>query len=731
MKKVININFQGRVVPIEESAYEILKKYTESLSRFFANEEGKDEIINDIEGRIGELFEETLKKGTTCICDDDVNKIIASMGRPEDFEAEEISVKEQLTDNSSSQQKQSKVSTFSATAKTKMFRDENNKVLGGVCSGIANYFNTDPLIIRIVTLILVFSFGVGIIPYLILWVVVPSSSTKVIGSVRKRLFRDPEEKIIAGVSSGLAQYFGVNVWIPRLLFLLPFLSLVFKIRHLPFADFPDFLSFSVSPGSIIVYVILWLILPEAITAADKLEMKGEKVDLNSIKNTIQNDMEGFGKRVEKWGEEVSQKATEFGAKTTERAQQFSQEASNGYKRNRSGLGDFIILLFKIFAYTIIGISVTAILIGLFAAGIALTGLLPAKGYIINDGWQSIYTWGTLLLFIWLPIIGVLTFIIRRLAKAKRNSLAIRYTFAGLWTVGWICLFMLIATLFNSVKYKNNPVEETITLNNPQVNSLTVSTKAFDKYYNHSWLNIEPFANIDDDTAYVKNYNIRIVKSNTDSFKVVMVKLSNGSSKSDANLKAEKIELKILQEDSSLKIDKGIAINKVDKFRNQHVIITIAVPVGKRIKVKSETYWNHNSRMTIGYNNNNDWDDFNGNYSSEEKSYSFDSDVEYIMTTNGLKRTENNIKEDKKEDIDDKLEEYKNSREELKQQIDEQKRELEEKARELKEKEKEFNKIIDSTIIKRTTQSNLIKEVPRANSHKQFYFGSILMDRFSI
>jgi len=63
----------------------------------------------------------------------------------------------------------------------------------------------------------------------------------------------------------------------------------------------------------------------------------------------------------------------------------------------------------------------------------------------------------------------------------------------------------------------------------------------------------------------------------------MVKLSNGSSKADANLKAEKIDLKIVQKDSSLNIDKGIAINKTDKFRNQHVIVTIAVPVGKRIK----------------------------------------------------------------------------------------------------------------------------------------------------
>src|SRR4051812_35385181 len=96
MKKVININFQGRVIPIEESAYEMLKQYVESLRRFFANEEGRDEIINDIEGRIAELFSETLKRGGTCITDEDVNAIIASMGRPEDFEAEEANVQSQL-----------------------------------------------------------------------------------------------------------------------------------------------------------------------------------------------------------------------------------------------------------------------------------------------------------------------------------------------------------------------------------------------------------------------------------------------------------------------------------------------------------------------------------------------------------------------------------------------------------------------------------------------------------
>src|ERR1700712_4560455 len=92
MKKVININFQGRVVPIEESAYELLKQYIESLRRYFANEDGRDEIINDIEGRIAELFSERLKSGLACITDDEVNTVIAGMGRPSDFEAQETGI---------------------------------------------------------------------------------------------------------------------------------------------------------------------------------------------------------------------------------------------------------------------------------------------------------------------------------------------------------------------------------------------------------------------------------------------------------------------------------------------------------------------------------------------------------------------------------------------------------------------------------------------------------------
>src|SRR5689334_4181022 len=89
MKKIININLSGRVIPIEDSAYEKLQAYIESLRRYFIKEEGRDEIINDIESRIAELMSDKVRKGAQAVSDTDLDEIIASMGRPEDFEAAE------------------------------------------------------------------------------------------------------------------------------------------------------------------------------------------------------------------------------------------------------------------------------------------------------------------------------------------------------------------------------------------------------------------------------------------------------------------------------------------------------------------------------------------------------------------------------------------------------------------------------------------------------------------
>ena len=633
------------MIPIEETAYDVLKQYTESLRRYFANEEGRDEIINDIEGRIGELFAEVLKKGSTCITDSDVEAIIASMGRPEDFDDDEAKVQSQLGANSSQQENTSSNTTSNTGSDGyanapkphgRFYRDENHKVVAGVCAGIANYFGIDPLVVRILFVIFAFGFGFGFITYLVLWVAVPSTASAVIGSTKKRLFRDSENKLIAGVCSGLGQYFGVNVWIPRVLFLIPFISVVFRWHHWGDFDFPNFLSFSFSPGSLLIYIILWIIFPEAQTTAEKLEMKGERVDLNSIKNTIQSDMSGFKDRAEKFGKEVGERAQHFGKEFGERGRQFSSEAGTVARRGGSGVGYVIGLLVKIFVYFVLGCVLFGVVVGLFVAGTALTGLLPNKNFLIASGWENIFAWGTLLLFIWVPIVGIITWIIRRVAKMRSNARVIRFTFVSLWLVGLFCFIGLITSLYNDFKYRTHTDEQSINIPSPRLNKLEIRGIFPVTDDEHYWYRFNPFETVDGDSAFVKNTRIRLTTTNDSGFSVTIKKYSNGPSRIEAKDLAEKLNFAFRQKDSILYINNFIAFTRNEKFRNQLIEITIAVPPGKRIQVnESAAGWGQEEHFEFMH----DWNYYEDNGNDERKYYDFDRDHEYINRGGRLVRVD--------------------------------------------------------------------------------------------
>jgi phage shock protein PspC (stress-responsive transcriptional regulator) len=704
MKKVININFQGRVIPIEETAYDMLKQYVESLRLFFANEEGRDEIINDIEGRIAELFAETLKKGGTCITDEDVITIINSMGRPEDFEAEEANVKSQLSGegNTSGQQR---TYTYANTSARKLYRDENHKLLGGVCSGIANYFAIDSIIVRILFLIF---FGVTFFVYLILWIAVPSSSSVVIGSQRKRLFREPDSKIIAGVCSGLAQYFAVQVWVPRILFLIPFFSFVFRWGHWGWWDFPHFLSFSFSPGSIVVYIILWLVLPEAKSAADKLEMKGEKVDLNNIKETIQGDLVGFKDRAQAFGTELKERAQVVGENISTAGRRAGAEAATIGKRSGGGIAHVIGVLVKIFAYFIVGCILFAIVAALFGVGVVLTGLLPAYSYVLDDGLQKFFAWGTLIFFVWVPVIAIVTWIIRRITGKRGSSGIIRLTFLSLWILGLICFVNLLVSIGSDFRYRNYPAEEAVALSNPGVPKLEIKAASMGRYYNSDWFELEPFNFYNEDTVFVRNIRLRITKSPTDSFQVMMVKRANGDSRNQAGKVASRINFNISQIDSSLSLDKGIAITKQDKFRNQQVIVTVAVPVGKRIYINDNIGWGNSVRVHMGHSDNDDRD-WENNMGSE--SFNWRHNVEYVMTEKGLQRADKQTDEDDENDnSNEAIEEFRKSREQIE-------REKEQKIKELEEIDRELQKATDSTRYRYKSNATDSTAVPKQEGRK--------------
>jgi phage shock protein PspC (stress-responsive transcriptional regulator) len=583
-----------------------------------------------------------------------------------------------------------------------LYRDEQNKVLGGVCSGIANYFGLEPLLVRILWIFLI---GVNILGYLILWIAVPSSSVKEVGGVKKRLFRDIENKVIGGVCAGLSKYFGIKVWIIRILFLIPFIRLVFNFREIHLfqfwdaPDFPNFLDITFSPGSVFIYIVLWLVLPEAKTSADKLEMVGEKVDLNSIKNTIQNDMEGFSKRAKTWGNDFYAKSrSEKRAYREER-----REERNEQREPKRGffhfIGRVITICIKAFVYFILGIIGISLLAALFGIGVAATAVMPLRKFLLEDGAQTWSVYGALLFFVWVPILGIVAAVIRKLAGYKKANVWVRSSFVALWIVGWILLFYFGSSLGHSFSKHNVPEEQIVSLVNPGVDYLEVTASPKMKYYQDRWFQISPFdAFSDEDTVFVRNLRIRIVQSKTDSFQVKVVKLSNGKTVQNANDLASKINFDLTQQDSLVYLDRGIAINKKDKFRNQHIIMTIAVPVGKRIKITNKGWSQTNVRINgrgmhtetfDRISSDEDWyDEWNEPWDNE--SFSYDRGVEYKMTTTGLEK----IKRD--DDAEDQLNNDDQDPDEMEQRLEELKKEREaleknlEKNRE--EKLKELEKI---------------------------------------
>jgi phage shock protein PspC (stress-responsive transcriptional regulator) len=631
MKQVININFQGRVVPIEVTAFDTLKAYTDSLRNYFANEEGRDEIINDIESRIAELFQERLKAGSTCITDSDVEAIVKSIGRPADFDEAaggSAAAADETQNSSQNSNTQQQASTGPTTGK-RLYRDENNKVLGGVCAGLANYFGIDPVVIRIIFVVLLFAGGIGFLPYIIFWIAVPSTASTEIGSSRKKFFRDPDDKIVAGVCSGIGNYFGINAWIPRVLFLLPFISVAFRWGNWGFYDFPSFLNFSISPGSVIIYIILWLVVPEATTTTEKLEMKGEKVDMNSIKNSVMEEMKGVGQRVGKAG-------AEMGSFATEKGREMGAELGKVAKKGGTSLGDIIAFIAKGFAYFVVAMVGLGLVAGLFALGIFSIGIFPAKDYLLRDGWQNVYAWGTLLFFIAVPIIGIITWVIRRIAKIKHNSKLVRWSFASLWVLGWICFIGLLTSVARDFRSSsddsNNPPE--VYLSNPKVNKLELTTDMmpYKPYRRNQLFRMEPFDRLaDGDTMYVRNVSVFIEKSTSDSFRVTIGKFANGSTRVQANEIAEQIPYNIEQKDTVLLLPKGIPVSRTNKFRNQNIALVVYVPVGKKIKIDRNVGWGSDVRFNGPFGG----DDWEFVFDDERHNRNWDFNTEYTMTERGL------------------------------------------------------------------------------------------------
>jgi phage shock protein PspC (stress-responsive transcriptional regulator) len=296
MKKSISINISGMLFHIEEDAYERLKLYLDEIKLYFASYDADGEIAADIESRVSEIFYTKVGPNKQVITLADVEALITQMGNIQDFAAVEDVYEEPKSTYSTNSGPRTASSTANPGEETekprRLYRDENHKVIGGVAAGFAHYLRVDPMWVRLILASFVafdifVTFAISssalVLAYIILWIVLPVRHDLVEDKKIKKMYRNPDDKVISGVSGGLAAYFGVDVVLIRILFVLS-------------AIFGGF--------GLVLYIILWISMPMARTLTERMQMQGEPVTLSNIEHQVkknlnlqENEEESLGVRI--------------------------------------------------------------------------------------------------------------------------------------------------------------------------------------------------------------------------------------------------------------------------------------------------------------------------------------------------------------------------------------------------------------------------------------------------
>lgn len=166
MNKTININIGGRIFNMEENAYRLLEEYLKALKTYFATRESGEEILADIEARIAELFDERMTPAKQVVVEKDVKEVITIMGQPQDYmDAEEDAEEEERARDDR------------RGPRRRVYRDPDDKVIFGVCSGISAYLGWDPIVLRGLFVIALLLYGTGPLLYVILAIIIPKATT--------------------------------------------------------------------------------------------------------------------------------------------------------------------------------------------------------------------------------------------------------------------------------------------------------------------------------------------------------------------------------------------------------------------------------------------------------------------------------------------------------------------------------------------------------------------------
>lgn len=585
MKKTISINIAGLIFYIEEDGYEKLRSYLNSIQKYFANYEDSKEIISDIEGRIAEKFLQKQKVAEKqAIALDDVEELIKSMGTVADFEA--IQEEEDLAGTPPSSTPTPPLQEEAETHKYRyksgkyeyeykhdpktgksersytydkkpLLRDTKRKLLGGVCAGIAHYFNTDPLLVRLVFLFFFIGFplsggildieeftgpfsGIFFLLYFALWVAFPASGTLEEDKNIKKFYRDPDKKVIGGVAAGVAAYFGTDIGVIRFIWVL---SVLFF------------------GSGVLLYIVLWIITPKAQTLTEKMEMTGQPITLENIETNVKKALQPDQKE----------------ESTLTKLLLFPFRAIAMVFNGLTPLASFGVVILRIFAGLMMLLIGGGALIGLITALFALLGVgswdvpawdsdLSPLNFFIGEVSPAAYFFFFLLVGIPFAVIAWVG--VSLLSKENKFTTSAWQTFLALFLAG------LLGTAIFGTRYARNFSKEgkvEKVQNYPLTTNtlLDVSDTESDSY-NNTHLDLEGY----DGTEVKIELEFR----------------SQGRTRKDAESNANEMIYNVVQKDSALIFDTDFSVSeKKSRFRGQRLRLNLYMPYGKPFRMTRSFY----------------------------------------------------------------------------------------------------------------------------------------------
>ncbi len=482
MKKTIKISLGGLTYNIDEDAFLILENYINTLKqRLISDKEGKD-IVQDIEERISELFAEKMGSAES-ISIDLVKEVLEILGNPDEI---------------ASGAESSNTSGRSYPSQRRLYRDSVRSYIAGVCSGLAEYFGTDPIVIRIIFLFLLLFKGVGLI----------------------------------------------------------------------------------------LYIILWIAVPKAITPRQKLEMKGEPINLTNIEKSIREKSSQINQNIKKSG-----------------LKGFLESIVYIIGRCAYWFIQVLLIFVKAIAIIIAVTLIVTMLIALFAivnviffGGLLFHGAFPmVQGIPLGEVITSIFEFSTsiwltipIFLVVAIPVFALLYLGIRILFHFKARDRFIGLIAATMWVFSIVVLAFAIYSQAKSFTVRKN-VTETISLETSFKPGGTLHIQAIDKsdslfLQSPKVFEIDEYtiAKVNGKTFITGRPSITIEKTSKKYPELEIIRKARGSNKLTAELNAKSIKYNYSIKDSILNFDSYFTLPLGEKWKLQEVIINLQIPENYKI-----------------------------------------------------------------------------------------------------------------------------------------------------